>query len=123
MLISRETTNDLLQLASSRRGRDDLFRVAGKSQDVQSAAGAVRTVDQAAVVNLYVVGDAGALALAGRGLGAELAAFSGFGVRACRNRKFIRRRNEVGDLMNGKRIANIPDAHARVEPREYRELA
>src|SRR5829696_6492306 len=100
MLISRETTNDLLQLASSRRRRDDFFRVAGESQDVQSAAGAVSTVDQAAVVNLHVVGDAGALALAGRGLGAEFAAFSGFGVRACWYRKFIRRRNEIGDLVH-----------------------
>src|SRR5436190_6550992 len=97
----------LISSACSRRWCDDLLRVAGEPQDVKPAAGAVRSIDQAAVVDLDVVGDAGGLALAGRRLGAEFTALSRFGVLAGWHRELVRRRNEVGDLVNGKRISNV----------------
>src|SRR5688572_32750387 len=111
----------LISLSCSLRRRDDLLGVASESQDVKSAAGTVRTVNQAPVVNLNVVDHAGALALAGRSLGAKFTAFFRFGVRACRYRVLIRGRNEIAHLVNGKGVANIPNAHARIEPRKHRD--
>jgi len=90
---------------------------------MKSAAGTVRGIDQPAVVNLNVVGDADALALAARRLGAEFAAFPRFGVRARWDGELICRRNEIGDLVYRKWIADVPNAHARIEPRKHRDLA
>src|SRR5438309_9526843 len=43
-------------------------------------------------------------------------------IRAESHRVLVRRGNEIGDLLDGKRVANIEDAGARVEPREDGEL-
>src|SRR5437867_11511042 len=87
--------------------------------DVQSRARAVGAVDETAIVDLDVVG---LNHLGARGSDLWIALRMADSVRAESHRVPVRRGNEISDLLDGKRVADIEDAGARVEPREDGEL-
>src|SRR6266436_3612480 len=82
-------------------------------QDMQSGSRTVGTINQSAIVNLDVVRLYRALA---RGSNLGIALRMAYPIRAEEPRVLIRRRNEIGDLLHGKRIANIKNASPGVEP-------
>src|SRR2546428_337110 len=78
----------------------DRRRASEQLQDVHPRAVAVDDVDQAAIVDLDVVGHVVAIGRVGVGF-----------------------RNVERHLRRGVRLPNVPDAHAAVEPRDRRQLA
>ena len=82
-------------------------------QDMQSGAGPVGTINQSAIVDLDVVRLYRALA---RGSNLRIALGMAYSIRAEKHRVFIRRGNEISDLLHGKRIANIKNASPRIKP-------
>src|SRR5882672_11005780 len=86
---------------------------------MQSRARPVGAVDQTAIVDLDVVG---LNHLGARGSDPRIALRMADSIGAERHRVLVRRGNEIGDLLDGERVANIEDAGARVEPREDGEL-
>src|SRR5712692_1249032 len=97
----------------------DLRRTPREPDDVQSRARPVGTVDEAAIVDLDVVG---LNHLGARGSDLRIAVRMADSIRAESHRVLVRRGNEIGDLLHGKRVANIEDAGARVEAREDGKL-
>src|SRR5260221_13656078 len=91
----------------------------GEPDDVQSRARPVGAVDQTAIVDLDVVG---LNHLGARGSDLRIALRMADSIGAESHRVLVRRGNEISDLLDGKRVANIEDAGARVEPREDGEL-
>src|SRR5712692_5286132 len=79
--------------------RRDLFCVPCETQDMQSGACPVGAVDQAAVIDLDVVGLNRALA-SGSDLG--IAGRMAHSIRTERHRVFVGRGNEIGDLLHRK---------------------
>src|SRR6266581_3605616 len=98
----------------------NLRRAPREPDDVQSRARPVGAVDETAIVDLDVVG---LDHLGARGSDLRIALRMADSVRAESHRALVRRGNEIGDLLHGKRVADIEDAGARVEPREDGELA
>src|SRR5258708_39117143 len=82
-------------------------------QDMQSGAGPVGALNQSAIVDLDVVRLYRALA---RGSNLGIALGMAYSIRAEKHRVLIRRRNEIGDLLHGKPIANIINACPRIKP-------
>src|SRR6266513_5580389 len=99
--------------------RGNLRRASGEPDDVQSRARPVGAVDETAIVDLDVVGldHFGA-----RGGDLRIAIRMADSVRAESHRVLVRRGNEIGDFLHGKRVAEIEDTGAPVEPREDGEL-
>src|SRR5712692_3019608 len=97
----------------------DLRRTPREPDDVQSRARPVGTVDEAAIVDLDVVG---LNHLGAGGSDIRIAVRMADSIRAKGHRVLVRRGNEIGDLLHGKRVADVEDASARVEPREDGEL-
>src|SRR6266849_9779592 len=83
--------------------------------DMQSGARPVGTVDQTAIVQLDVVG-LNHFRTGGSDLGN--AGRMAYSIRAESHRVLVGRRNEIGHLLYGKGIANIPNPRARVKPGE-----
>src|SRR6266436_59850 len=82
-------------------------------QDMQSGTGPVGAINQSAIVNLDVVRLYRALA---RGSNLGIALGMAYSIRAEKHRVLIRRGNKIGDLLHGKRIANIKNASPRIKP-------
>src|SRR2546426_1207337 len=99
--------------------RRDLRRTPSEPDDVQSRARPVGAVDETAIVNFDVVG---LDHLGARGSDLRIALRMADSVRAESHGVLVRRGNEIGDLLHGKRVADVEDAGARVEPRENGEL-
>src|SRR6266849_4258577 len=78
--------------------------------DVQSRARPVGAVDETAIVDLDVVG---LDHLGARGSDLRIAVRMADSVRAESHRVLVRGGNEIGDLLDGKRVANAEDASAR----------
>src|SRR6266849_3635276 len=88
--------------------------------DMQSGARPVGTVDQTAIVQLDVVG-LNHFRTGGSDLG--IAGSMAYSIRAESHRVLVGRRNEVGHLLHGEGVANIPNARARVKPGENGKLS
>ena len=82
-------------------------------QDMQSGTGPVGTINQSAIVDLDIVRLYRALA---RGSNLGIALGMAYSIRAEKHRVLIRRGNKIGDLLHGKRIANIKNASPRIKP-------
>src|SRR6266446_7088071 len=97
----------------------DLCCAPREPDDVQSRARPVGAVDETAIVDLDVVG---LNHLGARGSDLRIAVRMADSICAESHRVLVRRGNEMGDLLDGKRVANVDDAGARVEPRENGKL-
>src|SRR5437879_10080267 len=80
--------------------------------DVQSRARPVGAVDEAAIVDLDVVG---LNHLGARGSDLWIALRMADSIGAESHGVLVRRGNEIGDLLDGERVADVEDAGARVE--------
>src|SRR5712691_4717108 len=99
---------------------DDLFRMPGEPQDMQAGTGPVGAVDETAIVHFDVVG---LDHLRARRRNSGIARWKAHALGgAVRHRVLVRRGNEIGDLLHGKRVANVEHARAGVEPRKDRQL-
>ena len=87
--------------------------MSGEPQDMQSGSCTIGAINQSAIVDLDVVRLYRALA---RGSNLWIALGMAYSIRAEKHRVFIRRGNEISDLLHGKRIANIKNASPGVEP-------
>src|SRR5579864_5429644 len=101
--------------------RHNLFRMSRKPHDMHSTSRPVRAINQAAIVHLDVVRFNHLLA--GRSNLRIACGMADSILRAESHCVLIRRRNEVGDLLHGKGIANIKYASARIKPGKNRNLA
>src|SRR5579872_5754685 len=86
---------------------------------MQSGVSTIGGVDQSAIVNFHIIGFNRDLA---RGCDLRIAQ-SMSAIRAVGGRIFVWSRNEVGDFLHGKRIANIEYACPRIEPRKNGQLS
>src|SRR6266853_4014648 len=110
---ARYATTTRIDVDSTVRMRlADLRRLAGELYDVQPAADAVATVEQAAIVDVGVVARNVQRAAAH----AVDSPFAGLG-------ETVDRRDEVCHLPRMVRVANIGDPDPRVEPRTGHQLA
>ena len=94
--------------------------MSGEPDDVQSGTCPVGAVDQAAIVELHVVG---LNHLGAGGSDLRIAGWMADSIRAERHRVLVRCGDEIGDLLHGKRVAHVKNARARVEPREDGQLS
>ncbi len=92
-----------------------------QSHDMQAGACSIRAIDQPSIIHLDIVRLN--YFLAGRSDLRIARRMADSVLRAERHGVLVRRRNKIGYLLHGKRIANIKHARPRIKPGKNRDLS